>query len=113
MAANKERGELALHVGDQLYVLKMTSNAVCEMETLSGRPFDQTMLRIHQGSMTDVRLFLWAALLEKHPKLTLIDVGNLIDEAGGLGGIKIQLDRLVALNTEEAQKLAPSNGNPP
>lgn len=113
MAANKERGELALQVGDKSYVMKMTPNSVCQMETLSGRSHDQTMQRIHEGWMTDVRLYLWASLIERQPQLTVLDVGNLIADAGGLGGIKSQIEALVKLNTEEAQGLAPSNGNPP
>lgn len=110
MAANKERGELALNIEGQSYTLKLTTNAVCEMETLSGRTFDQVMLRIQHGSMSDIRLFFWAALQSHHPKVTLVDVGDLIDAAGGLGAVKTQLDTLLGINTEEAKAAAP---NPP
>lgn len=110
MAANKERGEHALVINSRTYVLKLTTNAVCEMETLSGRTFDQVLLRISHGSLSDVRLFFWAALQPHQPKITLVDVGNLIDAAGGLGAIKTQLDALLNLNTEEAKG---AEANPP
>lgn len=113
MAANKERGEVALTVGDQSYVLKLTTNAVCEMETLSGRTFDQTLIRIQQGSLTDLRFFLWATLQEKHPTLTVLDVGRLIDDAGGLAGLKDKIEQVVGLNTEEASKPTSTDANPP
>lgn len=114
MSANQERGERPLVVGEVTYVLKVTSNAICEMETASGRTFDQIMTRIgRDGSYTDVRWFLWAALRARHPDLTVLAVGDLIDAAGGLGAIKTQLEALLTLNTAEATKAAPTNGNPP
>lgn len=113
MAANKERGELPLHIGGQTYVLKLTSNSACEMETLSGRTFGQILSRLHQGSITDVRLLLWGAMLARHPEITVLEVGELIDRAGGLEEVIKQLDQLLALNTEEASAAVTGTANPP
>lgn len=105
MAANKERGEMALVAGSKTYVMKLTTNAVCEMETLSGRTFDQVAAKLQNGSVSDVRLFLWAMLREHHRSMTLEDVGNVIDGAGGIMGIAQQLTELVNLNTGEVAAL--------
>lgn len=111
MAANKERGEIPLKVGDTTYVLKLTSNACCAMETASGRTFSQLLAGVANECLSDIRLMLWAMLQAHHPTLTLLDVGDLIDEAGGVLEVDKQLGLVVRVNTEEG-KAAPKGRNP-
>jgi hypothetical protein len=115
MGANKERGELAIVVGDATYILKLTSNAMCEMEAASGRTVVQLMATLRGGeggNLTDTRWWLWGMLRAHHPELTLLDVGNLMD-ALGIAVVNAKLHQVFGLNTEEAPTAGPSNGNPP
>lgn len=105
MNANKERGEVPFVSGGKSYVLKMTSNAMCELESVSGRTLQEIATAIADPDtrrMTDVRLFLWAMLRHHHPELAVEHVGPLIDDAGM--EIGTQLQNLVALNMKEAPK---------
>ena len=115
MSANKERGELAIVVGDQTYVLKLTSNAMCEMEAASGRSVVQLMTTLQGGAggnLTDTRWWLWGMLRAHHPQLTILDVGDLMDQLG-IAAVNAKLHQVFGLNTEEAPTAGPSNGNPP
>jgi hypothetical protein len=123
--ANRQRGEVSLKIGGTRYRLKLTTNAVCELEDFAGaqtkagvgRTWDQVLQGIDKGSLKDVRLFFWVALRTHHSDIatdepeSLKVIGNLIDEAGGLSGLVKQMTALIKANTdtteeEEAPKTA-------
>lgn len=115
MGANKERGEIAIVVGAETYILKLTSNAMCEMEAASGRTVVQLMATLQGGAggnLTDTRWWLWGMLRAHHPQLSILDVGDLMD-ALGIAVVNKKLHEVFGLNTEEAPAVGPSNGNPP
>lgn len=105
-AANKEKGEFALVVGDQRYVLRVTTNAACELEDVHGRTLDQVQVGLLRGSLKDLRLLLWAGLREHHPEIATDDkdsvkaIGALVDAAGGVNGVWTQMKAFMALNAD-------------
>lgn len=111
MAANKARGEIPLQVGDKTYILKLTSNAMCELEGMFDLTMDQVMTGLQKGRLTECRALLWAMLQEHHPEITdLKMVGTMIDDAGGIVVVSDKLQAMWKLNTSEAPPL-PVNGN--
>lgn len=131
--ANKQKGEFILKAGKKRYTLKLTTNAVCELEDFAGaqtkagvgRTWDQVTAGIDKGSMRDIRLFFWVALREFHPEIATDDIGSLkavghvIDQAGGLFGITKQMTELVKLNAvgtgeaDDEPEEAPTTVRPP
>lgn len=102
--ANRQRGELEIDLGGRSYTLKLSLNSMCEMEGASGRPFPQIVTQVARGSLTDLRAFLWAALREHHPDLTIQAVGDLIEKAGGLEGLAKTMTELVNRQREEGSE---------
>jgi len=83
--ANAMRGEVPLKVGDQTYTLLLSINALCELESETGVPVPQLAESLNKPEnvrLTTVRAIVWAALQERHPKVTLKDAGAIIHEAG-------------------------------
>jgi hypothetical protein len=108
MAANRQRGEIGVSSGGITYTLTLTTNALCQLEAATGRTIAKILGGIRDGSLTDVRWFLWAGLQARHgPEFTSQDaVGEFIDGCGGAEGV---VDQLLAANA------APGGGpeNPP
>ncbi len=110
--ANRERGEIVLVIGADRYVLRLTTNACCELETLtdSARNWDQVWDGMKAGSQRDVRYFMWVALRHHHPEIATDDpaslktIGDLIDQAGGAQLLFVQLHALMLLNLEQLKK---------
>lgn len=106
--ANRERGEMPLVIRDRRYVLRLTTSACCELEDFTDgkRNWDQVWDGMKQGSHRDARLFLWVALRDKHPDIATDDpaclkvIGDLIDQAGGITLLLIQIRALMLLNIE-------------
>lgn len=130
--ANKQKGEFTLKAGKARYTLRLTTNAVCELEDFAGaqnsvgvgRTWDQVLQGIDKGSLKDVRLFFWVALREHHPDIATDDltslkaVGNIIDQAGGLMGVAKQIAQLVQLNAadtsgDDTEEEPPKVARPP
>lgn len=116
--ANKERGEqlLVTEAGKE-YVLRLTTNASCELEGLSGKLFDQINAEVSKGSLTATRWMIWASLQANHGDTikTPEDAGRLIDECGGFSGVAIQLVKFMALNAnpDPQEEEGTGTGNPP
>ncbi len=94
--ANRERGERAIEINGRTYVIKLTTSAMAELEDACSTPdrlltFPQILERVMRGSVKYLRLYVWAALLDKHPDITVAEVGALIDEAGGVSGFEALL----------------------
>jgi len=80
--ANKERGEVSIDVDGKRYIFRLTVNAICEIETETGKPFEAAARELQSGQMRTVRLFVWAALRHQHPDLTLEQAGDIMTSAG-------------------------------
>ena len=105
--ANPERSEVAVTIDGTDYLLKFSTNAIVALETETGEraiPFVKrlgTDIRApHERPKTtdkkdktdepelvsdmgigDLRVLTWAGLRDHHPRLSLADVGDLIDQA--------------------------------
>jgi len=83
--ANPHRGEVDLVVGEGAsavaYVLRLSYNSIAEIETILARPFPQIaaeLSRVSDVSFGTWRALFWGALREHHPKLSLLDAGELM-----------------------------------
>lgn len=101
-AANRQRGEVSLDLAGTAYTLKLTTNAICLMEQAFQplRPFAMIVANASRGSFSDLRAFLWASLQAHHPDLTIVKVGDLMDQAGGIDGLALKLAELAEANQE-------------
>lgn len=109
--ANPLKGDVEFMVGGKTYILRLSVNAICELEEKLQRGFmtvaDEILKwsppmdakgnllpevpaaaikRIGAMKMGTIRAILWAALRDHHPEVTLVQVGEMIAEIGGLGG---------------------------
>lgn len=90
--ANKARGEIPLTVGGREYTLRLSINAICELETeLEKRGIDPNYVaffrKARKGSLASARLLLWACLRDHHPSLSVADAGELIEALGEISTI--------------------------
>lgn len=76
--ANAQRGEVSLEIGETTYTLRLGRNALATAETVLGKTWPD-IVRDLDGFATQ-RAVLWAGLQQYHPKLSLLDVGDLMDE---------------------------------
>lgn len=98
-------GEVALEIGGQTYTLKLTVNAMVELQDVTGQSFQDTLARVNGGDVKAIRDFVWASLRKHHKALTQEQVGDLIDEAGGIFGFAEQLGTLAQSATPDAEDL--------
>lgn len=84
--ANPHRGQVALKAGDREFTLSFSINATCELEDHYNLPFAQVVGKLNKTSdeirLGDVRAFVWAALRESHPEVTMKEAGAIAQEAG-------------------------------
>lgn len=108
--SNAPRGTVTLEVGGKVYTLRLTINAICELEDALSTPnkpvtFKEITEAAEKGSLRHVRAVFWAALLERHPEMTLKDAGALISEVG-LTGLSGHLSELGASLSPDPRDLA-------
>lgn len=120
MVFNRERGEWPLTVGDKQYKMRLTTNAMAEVEDLAkGKPWDRILEGLMRGSVSDCRLLMWAALRDHHPEIatdstdSLKRIGDLVDEAGGLTAITAQIREFVEGNARPGGDGKKAAGDPP
>lgn len=85
MMANKEKGEVSLLAGKETYIIRFSSNALCELEDASGVSaieLANSLADETKFSIKSLRLILWAGLIGSHDELTLKNAGDIIDLAG-------------------------------
>jgi len=109
--ANRERGESAFVVDGATYTLRLTTEAVAQLEDACSTPeremfFPDILARMLRGSFKYTRLFLWAALREHHPGLTVKDVGSLIDQAGGIAELSEKIAAVVETTKPDPEDAA-------
>ena len=80
---NPERGEVRITVDGTDYLLRYTTNAIVALETETGERAIPFMKRFadQDVGMADVRVIVWAGLLDHQPDTTLEDAGAVIDAA--------------------------------
>ena len=82
--ANKERGEIDLVAGGKTYTLRMSINAVADMENLLDKGINDILAMVRDPTDFRIgtwRVLLWGALREFH-KLTLEEAGEIMGVAG-------------------------------
>lgn len=89
MAANRDKGEVSLTIGETSYILKLTMGAMIAAEEAASTPqrevvWDEIVRKAGAGSAKHSRLMAWAMFLKHHPEMTLDEAGELVDEAGGV-----------------------------
>ena len=81
--ANPERGEVRVTVAGVDYLLRYTTNAICTLEERTEEravPLLKRFAAMDTG-MADLRVIVWAGLLDQQPDTTLEDAGAVIDAA--------------------------------
>jgi hypothetical protein len=121
--ANRERGEIRIEIAGKSYTLVLNTNGLIALQDACSTPkaitpIEDIYAAVMQGSLRHVRAFLWAALQKYHPQFSLVDVGDLIDQAGGITGmgeIMQRVQRASEPDAADARELAkPGAGaNPP
>jgi len=82
--ANKERGEVALVIGDETYTLRMSLNAVAEIEGLLDKGINDIAAMVRNPKDFRIgtwRVLLWGSLREFH-KVSLEEAGEIMGRAG-------------------------------
>ena len=81
--ANPERGEVRVTVDGTDYLLKFSTNAICTLEASTHERAIPFMKRFadQDVGMADVRVIVWAGLLDQQPATTLEVAGAVIDAA--------------------------------
>jgi hypothetical protein len=77
---NPHKGEAAFEVDGVVYTLRLSTNAICELETAMDKGLDAIVGNM--ARLSTVRGLLWAALRDHHPEITMAGAGILIDKAG-------------------------------
>lgn len=83
--ANPHRGEVELHAGDQTYTLRMSINAIVEIEDHFDLGINQVAAKLSDVAgmrLGTLRSVIRLALKEHHPDLTEEAVGEIIQAAG-------------------------------
>ena len=112
LAANPQRGEVTLPIGGKDYLLKVGTNELAKIEDATKEPVFTLITRLNTGrySVKDVRILLWAAFQRHHP-MSLDQVGDLIDEAGGLAGLNQLITSLIqTTDVDDEDKQAAQEG---
>lgn len=84
--ANPYRGAVDLKVGDRLYTISFSVNAICELEEFfDGKPVGEIVAELGDGSqarMTTIRALIWAGLLDHHSDVDLKEAGKIASDIG-------------------------------
>lgn len=106
MTANREQGEIDLTIGGHTYTLRLGIQAVCQMETASGRALGEVIVGVQVGRLTDILLLMWAGLQTYHaaqfktPNAVAEAYGDTFDATVPLID---DVKRLIGLNTARAE----------
>lgn len=110
---NPVRGTMTVEALGKSWTLKLSTNAMCEIEDRLEKGIDQIGVILQdqsQGRMKLFRLIVWAALTDHHPDVTERDAGEIIDEVG-MENIMSLIQKLMTLAMPDAKK-GPVNGSP-
>lgn len=102
MAANPERGEVDLMVGEDVYTLRPTMNALCAMQKRTGQTYGQLVAGLAALDMAALRELLFTFLQPYHKTQikSLDQAGELIDAAGGHRAVIDVIGEVLRLNQQ-------------
>lgn len=108
---NPKRGEVSLQIGETNYTLRLGRNALASAESVLGRTWPE-IVRDLDGFAVQ-RGVLWAGLQQHHPKLSLLDVGELMDELADEDLIAEKLAECLKLTfPKKSAEIEAALGNP-
>jgi hypothetical protein len=118
--ANRQKGEIAMSIAGQEYVLFFGTNAMELVEEHFSTPekdakWQEVLLKATSGqSIRYMRAMIWASLQKFHKGFTLEQTGDLIDTAGGIESFATQMSAAagIALPTQDDLKALGLNGRP-
>jgi hypothetical protein len=90
----------------QIWTLKLSTNALCEIEDELGKGIDQIGVLLQdpaQGRVKLFRLIVWAALSDHHENVSQKTAGMIIDEIG-MSEVLGLIQRLLTLAMPEPKK---------
>lgn len=76
---------MKLQVGENIYELEYTVNAVCDLEELTGNTLSSIFSK---GEYSGVRALLWCGLTEHSPSMTMRQAGVILQEYLNTGSIE-------------------------
>lgn len=108
--ANPHRGQVAFIVDGTAYTMRLSSNALCDLEGILQRSALAAFTSLAvEPEVRTVRAIVWAALSESRPGITLAEAGTIIDAVGFVPMME-KLTELVALTYPKAEgAAAPEN----
>lgn len=108
--ANPERGEVELVLpvngdggAERRYTLRMSTNAICELQARTKKTYGELLNDLSRVDYVSLRELVFSLLQRYHRKDfdTMLKVGDLIDDAGGLAGLMPTLTQLFRLNAPQ------------
>lgn len=82
--------EITLQAGDETYTLYAGNRALRMIERETGKPILEALTALGDQSTADINsltIIVWALLQRHHKELTVEDVDDVIDDAGGWAAI--------------------------
>lgn len=90
LMANDIKGEVGFDAGGKSYIIKFSTNAICEAENILRKSIVAIMAEIEWVSVR--RVLLWAALLPKQPGTSLEVAGEIMDALGPKKSVEVLTD---------------------
>lgn len=96
--ANKERGEVELKAGDDTFTLRLSVNALAEIENLLDVGVNDLIAMLRKPKdfrLATWRVLLWGALREFH-KVSLDEAGEIMGRAGINEAVQVLSEAMTA-----------------
>lgn len=112
--ANPERGEVRLEVNGDSFTLKLSMNAAATLQKNTGKTIGVLLGACSELDFAAIRSVIWMLLQKYHADRfkTEAQVGDFIDDAGGLSVFIDAINNVVEINQPEVQPEAGTGGNP-
>lgn len=117
MAANREKGEVDLVVGERTYTLTLKTMGLIALQ----KHFSESELiadlsdiwqKASAGSLEHVVAIFWASFQRYHPDMTYEKAADLVDSVGGVEALNQQLQALSGSTTPDPDDVK-ALANPP
>ena len=82
--ANRERGEVSFEHDGTRYTMHFSTNAMCELEDITGKPVLQLANSLQDETSVSVKTLrdmFWASLQDEH-SITIKEAGKIMDGVG-------------------------------
>jgi hypothetical protein len=82
--SSKERGDVVRKIGGETYTFRLSFNAMCDLEEVTGKPLPELLAQIVENpSVSVLRDVVWAALREHQPDADQRLAGSICGAIGG------------------------------